>query len=546
MGFFDIEHKNKCPQCGKEMDYLYGKLMCSACGYRAEYKADIKDEEKTPDMKALPPKMTKVEEKLQTQSKAVNIQPEVKQEAKPENNYATFENNYQQYAVNQTNYSSTNYQNTHKKKTSGTVVAVITVTVTLVIIGLLSVLGVMMQKFSSTFEQMVSSEIDSQLGEMPVPVESMESMETAFDDLEELAALLESVSKENRMDAPVLPEEEYPVMEYPVLDTQSYGMIEFVETVFGKSYDTVTEEEFASITYMDFYYDEYDMPAVGYGMLTEAEPEWGEYFEVSLESFDYDNTNFSVFPSLHTLYLDDYVDVGSMSGMGELSVLGTFMTPDEIAQYVTPEQLISLTLYDMFDAPNLEGIERFSNLTSLYINAESVENIDALVMLTQLRNLGIYYGDMIADFQALKSLTNMESLSIGSYMLDDFSFLAYMPNLYSLSISDCYYAEESAWDYITFAFNLEWLSLDNCYVPYSVEKFMALPYLQYFDVMNCMAGIDMENLSYNENLWSLDVTDTTFLKVKNGVWDDGAETVYIEDYIDTLQEYNPNLEDIYY
>ncbi|MBE5876414.1 MAG: hypothetical protein E7290_05960 [Lachnospiraceae bacterium] len=540
MGFFDIEHKNKCPQCGKEMDYLYGKLMCSACGYRAEYKADIKDEEKTPDVKELPPKMTKVEEKLHAQNAETN-------------SYAPFENNYQQYAGNQQPamyQSGMNHSTSVKKKTSGTVVAVIVASVTLVIIVLLCVLGVVMQRFSTTFKQMVNSEINSQLDEMPIISESMESEETVFDDLEsqaaELAAILESVSKENRADAPIAPEVDYPVMEYPMLDTQSYGMMEFVETVFGKSYDEVTKEEFASIIYMDFYYGDDDLPAVTYGMLTEAEPEWGEYFDVSLESFDFDNTNFSVFCGLHTLYLDDYVGVGSLSGMGELSVLGTFMTPNEIAQYVTPEQLISLTLYDMFDAPNLEGIERFSNLTSLYMNAESVENIGPLMVLTELRNLGIYYGDMIADFEALNSLTNMENLSIGSYMLDDFSFLAYMPNLYSLSISDCYYAEESAWDYITFAFNLEWLSLDNCYVPYSVEKFMALPYLQYFDVMNCMAGIDMENLSYNENLWSLDVTDTTFLKVKNGVWNDEAEIINIEDCMEQFYECYPNLEDVYY
>ncbi len=533
MGFFDIEHKNKCPKCGKEMDYLYGKLMCSACGYRAEYKTDIKDEEKAPDVKELPPRMTKVEERLQVQNSASVSQPKVKQDAKPENNYAPFENNYQQYAINQTSQSNMHYQNTGKKKTSGTVVAVITVTVILVIIGLLSALGVMIQKFSSTFEQLVSSEIDSQLNEFSIVVEDMESTETVFDGLEaqaaDLAALLESVAQENKENVPAISVEGYPVMQYPVLDTQSYGMMEFVEAVFGKSYDEVTQEEFSSIIYMDFYYGEDDLPAVTYGILTDAEPEWGEYYDVSLQSFDYYSTDFSIFPSLHTLYLDDYVDVGSMSGMGELTVLGTFMTPDEIAQYVTPEQLISLTLYDMLNAPNLEGIGRFSNLTSLYINAESVENIDALVMLTQLRNLGIYYGDMIMDFEALKSLTNMESLSISSYMLDDFSFLAHMPNLYSLSIGDCYYAEESAWDYITFAFGLQMLSLDNCYIPYSVEKFMALPYLEYFDVMGCMAGLDMENLSYNENLWSLDVTDTTFLKVKNGVWNDNAEVVYIED-----------------
>ncbi len=493
MGFFDIEHKNKCPQCGREMDYLYGKLLCSSCGYRAAFKADIKNEQM------------------------------VNSEVKQDNSYAPFENNYQQYNYAYQNQPNANYNNSNKKKTSGTVVAIIVVVITLLIIGLLSVLGVMIQKFSSTFEQIVNSEIDSKLNEMPIVTESMESYETPP----------ASINEEG-------------VVEYPILTTQSYGMMEFVEAIFGKSYNEVTAEEFASIIYMDFYYGDDGLPAVTYGILTEAEPEWGEYYEVSLQSFDYYDTNFSVFPNLHTLYLDDYVDVGSLSGLDELSVLGTFMTPDQIAQYVSPEQLISLTLYDMFDAPNLEGIGRFYNLTSLYINAESVENIDALVMLTSLRNLGIYYGDMIMDFQALNSLTEMESLSITSYALDDFSFVAYMPNLYSLSIGDCYYSEESAWDYIAFAFNLQWLSLENCYIPYSVEKFMALPYMEYLDIMNCMAGLDMENLTYNENLWSLDVTDTTFLKVKNGVWDSEAPELYIEDCMKQLQEYYPNLVDVYY
>ncbi|MBQ7943374.1 MAG: hypothetical protein IJ326_04845 [Lachnospiraceae bacterium] len=551
MGFFDIEHKNKCPQCGKEMDYLYGKLLCSSCGYRAEVKADIKDENSVPDMKELPPKLSKVEEKLNSASASdESTNTDSASEVKQDNSYTPYTNNYQPYNYAYQNQPNPNYNNTNKKKTSGTTIAIIVAVCTLVIIGLIAVLGVMIQKFSSSFEQMVTAEIDSQLGEIPVTVESMESYETAFDDLEEqaaeLAALLESVSNENKQNASLPSTDEDVVIDYPVLDTQSYGMIEFVEAVFGKSYDEVTQDEFASIVYMDFYYNDDYMPTVTYGMLTEAEPEWGEYFEVTLESFDYSATNFSVFPSLHTLYLDDYVDVGSLSGLGELCVLGSFMTPNEIAQFVSPEQLISLTLYDMFDAPNLEGIGRFYNLTSLYINAESVENIDALALLTGLQNLGIYYGDMIMDFQALNSLTAMESLSITSYALDDFSFVAYMPNLYSLSIGDCYYAEKSAWDFITFAFSLQWLTLDNCYIPYSVEKFMALPYMEYLEITECMTGIDMENLTYNENLWALDVTDTTFLKVKNGVWNDEAEVIYIEDCVEQLYEYYPNLEEVYY
>ena len=554
MGFFDIEHKNKCPQCGKEMDYLYGKLLCSSCGYRAEFKADIKDEKTVPAMKELPPKLSKVEEKLNVTNASTKSTPEVKQEVKQvvktESNYVPFENNYQQYNANLANRSNTHYENTSKKKMSGTAIAVIVVTITLVIIVLLSILGVMIQKFSSSFEQMVTAEIDSQFNDNPISLEDMESYETSYTGLDEQAAewaaLLESISEENKSSESIPPADVDAIVDYPVIDTQSYGMMEFVEAVFGKSYDDVTAEEFASIVYLDFYYDDNYMPAVTYGMLTEAEPEWGEYFEISLESFDYYNTNFSVFPSLHTLYLDDYVGVGSLSGLSELCVLGSFLTPDEIAQYISPEQLISLTLYDLYEAPNLEGLGRFSNLTSLYMNAESVENIDALVILTNLQNLGIYYGDMITDFQVLNYLTKMESLSITSYSLDDLSFIAYMPNLYSLSIGDCYYAEESSWDYITFAFGLQWLSLDNCYIPYSVEKFMALPYLEYLYVLNCMTVLDMENLSYNENLWSLDVTDTTFLKVKNGVWNDEAEIINIEDCMEQFYECYPNLEDVYY
>lgn len=519
MGVFDIEHKNKCPKCGKEMDYLYGKRMCSNCGYTAEVETDIKDEDKNPDIMEVPSRLSIEEERYRSVSiqdeKAKKDYIEVEQISNScveEKTYARFENDYQMdtYDTNQ-----------NRKKMSGATIAVIVILVIFVINALLSVLDIMIQKTGSVFEQVV----------MPDEV---------VWDYEDDWLTEESIT--------------YPFDKYPfeyledgentyTEGAQSYGMMEFVETVFGKSYHEVTAEEFASIVYLDFYYNSDGFPTVTYGILTEEEPEYGEYFEVSLQSFDYYNTDFSVFPNLNTLYLIDYVDVGSLKGLDELCVFGSNMVPVEIVEYINPEQLISLTLYD---AISLDGIEQFSNLTSLYINAAFVENIDMLKTLTGLKNLGIFYGDSITDFQSLNYLTEMENLTITSSTLNDLSFIANMPQLVSLALGDCCYAKTSEWDYIAFASSLHCLRLENCYVPYSVEKFMALPNLEYFDVTKCMTGIDMENLSSNEKLWGFDVTGTTFLKVENGVWEDTAEEIYIADCIEQLYEYYPNLRDVYY
>lgn len=514
MGFFDIEHTNKCPKCRKEMDYLYGKHMCAKCGYTAEVEADIKDEDANPEMKEVPSRLTREEDKYRSVG---GQDEEIKEER-----FAPFENSYQQFNYDYNNQFRGNEYNQNQKKKSGATIAVIAVLIIFVITTLISILGLMIGKTSTIIEQFAM--FDEMEWDFEDDWLTEESIEYPFDKYP-FEYLLE--------------EETYAVESY------SYGISELAEMIFGKNYNDVTAEEFASITCLDFYYGEDDLPALIYTIISEEYP-YGEYCEVSLQPLDCYSIDFSIFPNLETLYLDNYVEVVSLSNLSKLRVLGTFMTPQEVAIYIDPSQLDLLALYDMYEAPNLEGIDRFCNLSSLYINAEGVENIDALKMLSGLQSLGLYYGDEIADFEVLKSLTAMQELEILSYALDDLSFVAYMPELNALSLGNCYYAEKSQWDYVAFAFNLNWLSINNCYIPYSVEKLMALPNLEYLDIMECRVGIDIDNFTYNENLSMLDMTGTSFLSIENGVWNDEAEEIYVEEFEELLYEFCPNLEDVYY
>ena len=90
-------------------------------------------------------------------------------------------------------------------------------------------------------------------------------------------------------------------------------------------------------------------------------------------------------------------------------------------------------LYVRNEIEQLEGLELFSNVEQLSINASDV---DALVSLKQLKSLMLTNADNIYDFSVLASGGALESLSIESEYLKSLDFLKRMPQLKSLELKD--------------------------------------------------------------------------------------------------------------
>ena len=181
-------------------------------------------------------------------------------------------------------------------------------------------------------------------------------------------------------------------------------------------------------------------------------------------------------------------------------------------------QFISLTLYDLTSQTTLSGLEEFENLTSLYVYADTIENIDALGEIEGLQNLGLYYADQVTDFQVLYDLHSLEYLSLESNKLDKLDFIENMPGLYSLTIWNCVNAEASEWNHILEKTKLRRLILRNCYIPCSSEMFLQLSNLENFTLDNCVTGFDVDNLPEHGKIEELDFAGTTFYKSENGTW----------------------------
>ena len=481
---FDIDKKNKCPQCGTDMDYLYGRWVCTKCGYSPSHVASgnmtTKNTVSTPRMKE--------------ESNSIQVEHEAKK---------------------------------HRKKKS---ISVYQIVLGIIIVLLVAISFLNTARGRYGIDSIIMEDAGEQeyvsLAEMKQTIE--EEAEGQFEEIGSLEVMIDSeeISEEITGSQEWSEEVTAPI-------EQSEGMKLLVEQIFQKDYDMVTQGELGKITYLDLDYDyQSGKRRVEYALKTAAEPEFGEDFEVELESdASFENTDFSIFSNLGTLYMD-YGSIGSLNGLNKLCVLGTDLTPNEIKRYINPLQFISLTLYDLTSQTSLSGLEDFKNLTSLYLYANTIENIDALGEIEELRNLGLYYADQVTDFQVLYDLHYLEYLSLESSKLDKLDFVENMPRLYSLTIWNCVNAEASEWNHILEKTKLRRLILRNCYIPCSSEMFLQIPNLEKLALENCVTGFDVDNLPDHGKMEELDFTDTTFYKAENGTWKEDANMLLNADEVE--------------
>lgn len=600
MGIFDIDHKNKCPLCGKSMDFIYGDMVCSDCGYRSSYSDSSTTAQTTSSVTA----------SQNTSTPSASTPP--KQTTTPKITYT---------------YTSSDTAKSSKKSTSKAPIVLIVAVFIFIFAG----------------------------GVINFAISAVRNMVSVTDDFMTYTA--EPVSPLDDINAfKVIPEVDEPISEtYDAdLSENSEGMIEVIQLIFEKDISKITAEELASITYLDFYYYN-DYKVVGYERLADNNIVSGQVFPADVSFYD---TDFSVFPNLNTLYMD-YGAVGSLQGLDQLCVLGTDMTPSEITALMNPAQLTSLSLTDLFFAHNLSGIEEFVNLTSLTLEADYVDTIEPLSNLNKLKTLRIYDGYGINSFKALYELTQLEYLYLDCKKLRDIGFVSNMPALTSLTIwnselkniealADCsnsltlldlsYNYELTNYDvvsqltklealslfvaysfdypvaipqlgnmpnltqlllgnfddfselanapglealtlYDTYAYdfsalaslhnlkslelydmslepavfepvmgltNLEYISLDGSFIWGNVEGLLQLPNLREFYMADCTAGFDVENLTQNPALEVLDINNSELRALKDGKWDynDDTNILPLSDYTESFALY-PNLRELY-
>lgn len=208
---------------------------------------------------------------------------------------------------------------------------------------------------------------------------------------------------------------------------------QFISTIFYKDYRDVTQEELSQVVSLHLTWQESGYRMISYTLKNGVSG-----------SFYYDNiavktSDIGCFSGLECLRLDrDALTQGDLDGLYQLTELWCRNSPGEITQFLDSSQLTVLGIEADVYVRNLNGIEKFRNLESLYIDGGDyyLEDISAVSSLGKLTRLEITDGDAIESFRVLYDMPQLEVLAIESKKLRDIGFLSGMSSLRELTIAD--------------------------------------------------------------------------------------------------------------
>ena len=183
------------------------------------------------------------------------------------------------------------------------------------------------------------------------------------------------------------------------------------EAVWEKPYQSITAEEYASLTALQINRDD---KAIYYQLSN------GDTQTLTFQSdFGMQLSDLSSFTGLEWFSIDDDLEKGDLNGLNNLYGVYSENTFEELADIIPhPEYITDLGVYDSIFKHNLSGIDAFPNLLYLSLNYESVEDISALSQFPDLLGLRLTDCDDVNDYSPLMSLTNLEELSIKSSALE--------------------------------------------------------------------------------------------------------------------------------
>ena len=222
--------------------------------------------------------------------------------------------------------------------------------------------------------------------------------------------------------------------EQPRTVVKSEAMVRFVENVFKKTADSVTQEEYGSIVYLKTYKDTDsniadELPWI-FTYATEVDAEGQPVNPVTITLYDCKDTiekkDLQAFPNLVRIDMRN----------------GRYTWDDGYGQDYNLKNLKNLKYLQSDIHHNVRGIvdglADSSNLEGLVLNGViGSEDLIAISELTNLKSLSVEYVSDGADLSPLSKLSTLNSLDISLYGEEgyDLSFLSGMTSLKSLAIS---------------------------------------------------------------------------------------------------------------
>ncbi len=213
------------------------------------------------------------------------------------------------------------------------------------------------------------------------------------------------------------------------------GMLEkMVVYAFGKDSDSVTQEELDQIQWIADKTD-LDNTYLGYSFENplenpDAQLEWLTFPRGSDKGY----TSLYMFGGLKKLETGGSLSQCDLGGLPLESLSASYSALGDVVKALEDTATIR-QLSIGSSVKNLEGLELFPNLESLTIDAGSLNDVNAVVALEQLKSLTIQDGDAINDFAVFASMENLAELYIESENLKTLDFLQRMPWLQSLGLA---------------------------------------------------------------------------------------------------------------
>ena len=202
--------------------------------------------------------------------------------------------------------------------------------------------------------------------------------------------------------------------------------LELIETVFGKKYTNITEDEINSIVSIRINRNDDEIKC---GLAD------GTIRSYHLLDSSYSTKDLNCFKGLQ------YIDVDTelkASDIKYLTNLKGIFSENTIAQFVkiipNHNNIVSLGSYEDFFVTSLDGIDSFKNLEQLYIESAYLSDISALKQLTKLKYLCLNDAGKVTDFSPVTYLTSLEVFDVTSSSIKNLSFLDKLNNIKEFSL----------------------------------------------------------------------------------------------------------------
>lgn len=212
-------------------------------------------------------------------------------------------------------------------------------------------------------------------------------------------------------------------------------MADFAEVVFGKPLEDISEKELSKIQWIELN-SNIDFRRIGYSFEDPLENPDAELTWIEFLRDDYQEADLSCLPAfsgLKRIGTSQYLDAEDTAGLALTGIRGYFDSLEDAAAAVEDPSLIRY-LDVSGDPVSLNGLEQFTNLETLILDSDHIEETKNLVNAGTLKSLSIDMYDGKMDFSVLGMMSWLEEVSVSSESIRDLGFISKMSGLKALNV----------------------------------------------------------------------------------------------------------------